>query len=263
MAVFNRVYCPNCKKNHNIYEDNIREIACNRCGRLIAIKASESNYFMEYYADGKRKRKKVSSSRKLAELALQKRKVEIAEGRFLDIKKEIKIRFEDFSDEYLELHSKINNKSWKKSDATNIKTLKKHFTGKYLFEITSKMIEEFKSKRLAEEVAPATVNRNLICLKSIFNKAILWQKAEANPVKGVKMLKEDNKRLRYLEKEEIVKLLTNCRQHLKPIVIIALNTGMRRGEILNLKCLNSSASLLTTKLDTIIRRRQSYVASAF
>ncbi|MCX5712952.1 MAG: site-specific integrase, partial [Candidatus Omnitrophica bacterium] len=40
---------------------------------------------------------------------------------------------------------------------------------------------------------------------------------------------------RYLEREEIDKLLNNCCEHLKPIVIVALHTGMRKGEILGLK----------------------------
>lgn len=48
-------------------------------------------------------------------------------------------------------------------------------------------------------------------------------------------MKENNKRVRYLEKEEISRLLANCSKHLKPIVVLALNTGMRKGEILNLK----------------------------
>ena len=48
-------------------------------------------------------------------------------------------------------------------------------------------------------------------------------------------MKEDNQRLRYLEKEEIDKLLANCCEHLKPIVVVALHTGMRKGEILGLK----------------------------
>jgi integrase len=49
------------------------------------------------------------------------------------------------------------------------------------------------------------------------------------------MLKENNQRMRYLSYEECQTLIDVCESHLKPIVITALNTGMRKGEILNLK----------------------------
>ncbi len=207
----------------------------------MAIFMKRGNWWIDYYACGKRKREKIGSSKSLAISVLHKRKAEIAENRYLDIKKEQKIKFEDFADEYLELHSKPNNKSWEKSDVNNIKSLKRYFSGRYLYEITPLMIERFKTERIKEvsrrhiPLSPATVNRNLACLKSMFNKAIQWGKLEENPFKAVKLLKENNKRLRYLEKEEIVKLLARCSRHLRPIVVVALNTGMRKGEILGLK----------------------------
>ena len=84
-------------------------------------------------------------------------------------------------------------------------------------------------------VTPATVNREIACLKTIFNEAIEWGKVEQNPVRKVKLYQENNRRVRYLESEEIDRLLRECAGHLNPIVTVALNTGMRRGEILNLK----------------------------
>ena len=48
------------------------------------------------------------------------------------------------------------------------------------------------------------------------------------------MLPENNRRLRYLSKEECDRLVKACAPHLRPVVITALNTGMRRGEILGL-----------------------------
>ena len=194
-----------------------------------------NDWWIDYYANGRRHREKVGPSKSLAISALNKRKTEIAENKFLDVRKDKKIKFEVFADEYLELHSKVNNKSWKKSDLRNIIALKKTFSGMYLSEITPHKIEKFKAER-ARVVAPATVNRHLACLKSIFNKAIAWHKyTSANPVCQVKLFKENNQRLRFLEKEEIAKLLSNCTKHLRPIVIIALHTGMRKGEILELK----------------------------
>lgn len=191
------------------------------------------NWYIDYYANGRRKREKVGPSRKLAETVLRKRKVEIAEGKFLDIRKEDKLKFDEIAAMYLELHARPNKKSWH-SDEDTIKLLKKYFGGRYLPEITPLLVDKFKMER-AKDVSPATVNRALACLKCMFNKAIQWGKVSDNPVRQVKLFREDNKRIRYLEKEEIIKLLSKCSGHLKAIVITALNTGMRKGEILNLK----------------------------
>lgn len=57
----------------------------------------------------------------MAENALRKKKVEIAEGKFLDVRRQKKLKFEDFADEYFELHSEVNNKSWRRTDRHNIK----------------------------------------------------------------------------------------------------------------------------------------------
>ncbi|PIQ88729.1 MAG: hypothetical protein COV72_06610 [Candidatus Omnitrophica bacterium CG11_big_fil_rev_8_21_14_0_20_42_13] len=200
----------------------------------MAIYKKGEDYWIDYYALGKRKREKIGASKVLAENVLRKRKLQIAENRFLDIKKEEKIKFEEFADEYLELHCKVNNKSWHKSDYFNLRKLKSYFAGRYLYEITPKDIERYKAESL-KSVTKATVNRVLNCLSSLYNRAIEWGKAANNPMRTVKLFKAENKRLRYLEKEEIVKLLANCSNHLRPIVIVALNTGMRKGEIFGLK----------------------------
>jgi len=90
-------------------------------------------------------------------------------------------------------------------------------------------------RRRQGEVSNATVNREVACLKHIFTKAIEWGIVKKNPGKKVKLLRERNTRLRYLEEREIRRLHDACAEHLKPIVVVALNTGMRKEEILSLK----------------------------
>jgi integrase len=200
----------------------------------MAVYKKGDNWYIDYRVNYRRKREKIGPSKALAETVFKKRKVEIAEGKFLDIKKEHKVKLEDFADEYLELHCKTNNKSWRKSDYPALKHLKKHFAGKYMHEITPKDIEQYKAERI-KEVSRATVNRALNVLSSLYNRAIEWGKAVDNPMAKVRLFKVPEKRIRYLEKEQINRLLTCCCEHLKPIVVVALHTGMRKGEILGLK----------------------------
>ena len=72
----------------------------------------DKNFWIDYYVQGRRKREKVGSSKSLAEMALKKRKVEIAENKFLDIQRDDKIKFEEMAKTYLESYSKPNKRSF-------------------------------------------------------------------------------------------------------------------------------------------------------
>jgi len=95
-------------------------------------------------------------------------------------------------------------------------------------------VEKYKRNR-KEKATGSTVNRELACLRIVFNKAMEWGKVHDNPVRKVKYFPENKRRLRYLTKEEIKALYNASADHLRPILIVALNTGMRKSEILNLK----------------------------
>lgn len=192
------------------------------------------NWYIDYYVKGRRKRKKIGHSKKLALQVLKDVQLKIAKGEYLGVYDEKKILFDDYALEYL-AYSKAN-KAWTsyRRDQTNIACLMCFFKGKYLYELTPQLIEQYKAKRL-ESVSPASVNRELSCLKHMYTKAIEWGYVKINPAKGVKKLKEPPGRLRYLNSDEIRALITACSDHLRPIVVTALNTGMRKTEILRLR----------------------------
>lgn len=191
-------------------------------------------YGLDYRFNGRRIREQVGTSKMLAESAMSKIRTQIAENKYLDVRKKKKVKFCDFADEYLILHAQ-KFKSYKVSGLNNVTQLVRYFGGKYLHEITIKDVEGFKTQRL-KEVTPATVNRQLSCLKSMFNRAIEWDMFDGkNPVCKVQFSKENNKRVEYLTDAEIQKMIEVCDDYFRPILITAINTGMRRGEILSLK----------------------------
>lgn len=197
----------------------------------MALFKKDSSWYIDYYVDGKRKREAVGPNRKVAESALAKRKVQVAENRFLDVVRRPKTSFQELTSTYME-YAKTNKLSWSR-DENSIKMLSRSFGDKRLEQITPLAIERYKNARV-KEVSVATLNRELACLKHMFSKAIEWQLYPSNPVKSVKLFKEHNQRLRYLTVAEVRRLIGELPTHLKPVVQCALHTGMRRGEILGL-----------------------------
>lgn len=119
--------------------------------------------------------------------------------------------------------------------------------GHYLLaDLTPALISECKekiAKGVTQSKKPrtaATVNRYLAALSHALTVAVNeWGWLETNPMRKVSKLKEPRGRTRYLSEDERKKLLTACQESrskaLYTIVVLALSTGMRRGEIVGLK----------------------------
>jgi len=149
----------------------------------------------------------------------------------------------EFLDQIYIPWSKTNKKSWR-DDAYTVPMLKQYFEGKALHEISVQLVEKFKNDRVNTPTKkgtprrPGTVNRELTLLSSAFSLAVKYDKAESNPCRKVDLFRLDNLRYRYLQPEEEPRLMAQLdgpRAHLKPAVIVALGTGMRMGEQLQMK----------------------------
>jgi integrase len=103
------------------------------------------------------------------------------------------------------------------------------------------MVDSYVARRAAVR-KPATVNREMQLLHHMFRKAQEWGKALENPVKHQKPLRVNNRRLCYLSREEMDRLLTVADEQLRPILITALHTGLRRGELFRLTWQESISS---------------------
>ena len=111
-------------------------------------------------------------------------------------------------------------------------------------EITAQRIAQYDRDRVSEKskrgrsVTPSTINRELAVLRHLLRLAEEWGYVEKVP--RIRMAPEPEGRLRFLSEDELVRLLAACEAKaskspvLLPIVTVAVNTGMRRGEVLGL-----------------------------
>ena len=195
-------------------------------------KAREVRYGISYYVGGYRRREVVGTTVTMARHALGIRKAEIAQGRYKMKRRKQAPTFEAFADTYL-ADAKTRRRSWK-STRSALRGLAVFLAPKRLDEITAWDFERYRARRLEAGRTNATVNRELEILRNLLNKAVEWGHLEANPVAGVKALREDEKVMRVLSLDEERALHAAAADHLKPIIVAALNTGMRRGELLAL-----------------------------
>ncbi|MBI5020560.1 MAG: site-specific integrase [Ignavibacteriales bacterium] len=105
----------------------------------------------------------------------------------------------------------------------------------FLPHITPKHADTYKTARQGQ-VSLTTVNVELRQLRSAFNTALRWQLIDSNPFCKVKLLSIPEKSPVFLAKDDFEKLISIIKETwLKEIVIFAVLTGMRRGEIINLR----------------------------
>ncbi|MGE5446700.1 MAG: tyrosine-type recombinase/integrase [Ignavibacteriales bacterium] len=198
-------------------------------------------WYIRYTANGKDKWESIGKvgvvTKDVARARLEDRRRQVRLGQLEMIGVKVPT-LSEFAEEYIRHIRDIKgNRSWM-SALHYLKHLKGFFEDKKLSQITSKHVDDYKLKRL-QEVKPATVNRELACLSYIFNLAKRQKEFFGNnPVSESKLLPENNQVERILTPEEEERLLNYSSPYLRPILICALNTGMRKGEILTLKWSN-------------------------
>lgn len=144
--------------------------------------------------------------------------------------------FADFAREWYDVYVLANCKY---SDQQTKETVQRAhlvpFFGKLLLrEITSKSIENFKRQQLAKQLHPKTVNNQLGVLSKVLHCAVDWGEIDTLPI--MKPLKVPPKEMRFLSEEECVQFLSNCVEPLWALMaVVALNTGMRLGELSGLR----------------------------
>ena len=105
-----------------------------------------------------------------------------------------------------------------------------------LSRLTQQRLITYRDTRL-ESVSPSTLRRDFNLLRSILNIAVKeWGVSiPINPVTLITLPKANDQRIRRLETGEECLLLEHTRSELRSVIILALETAMRRGDILNIK----------------------------
>ena len=174
-----------------------------------------------------------------------------------------------------------------RSGPSTVKRLESTFAdlrGKELTAITAWDIDKWFNRRIKEGLKAATLNRSLTAMRGALSKAVDWGFLKSNPLSGVKKRKEDsNAPVRFLSDSEAKRLLAtlNSREerirrerdnanawrekrgydllpdlraaafadHVKPMVLLSLHTGIRRGELFSLSWpdVNLEQGFLTAK----------------
>ncbi len=189
------------------------------------------------YADGsgRKKREKIGPDspqvRKTARTLLTLRKAAILEGRLPAAPASSKMKFKDALDLYWDRHARHLR-------GTSHRYMKERIAAKLgarrLAEASTAVLQDFLNEVLVA-TSPSNYNRFRAFLHALFERLKDWGEFRLeNPVDRVPKKREPNHRTRYLSKDEMKGLLDACSERLRPVVVCAIATGMRKGEILGL-----------------------------
>ncbi len=217
-------------------------------------------WYVDIRVSGRRIRKRIGTSKKIATLALQDAEVKAARKEFGFATKDIAI------DKFFEQYFDYSRTSHQPKTTSRYKAVIDHLIAfirekcpdvTFVSQITPQILDQYKVFRKDSWVNPNgheiesdddvkehtrkgarshTINFELSALRTIFNLAKKWDYLKENPTDKVKKLKvTDSKPIRFLTRDECQRLLESCPEELYPIYYTFLNTGMRKAELENLE----------------------------
>jgi integrase len=134
------------------------------------------------------------------------------------------------ADKYWNLHARHKRGDF---HAYKIKVLRREFGARLLSELSPEDVDAYRARLLSSR-APATVNRTLSVLKHMLKLAVRWKHLRESPAADLPLEREPRHRERFLSHEEARRLLAACPEWVRALVLAALDTGARQGDLLAL-----------------------------
>lgn len=204
-------------------------------------------------AEGKRHRRKAAPDYQTARLIYRDTVAKIARGEVIGVREE-GIRLKDFTERKYWPAIRPALSGWEQTRARSIldTQILPRFGGTKLVRLRREEIERWQADRLAK-VSGSTVNKEVMRLKHLLNRAVAWGYLKDTPARSVKRAKEAPGRVRYLMPGERDKLVNGADETvqakdgrtwvvhhapspaLRLYILAALQTGARRGELLGLQ----------------------------
>jgi integrase len=211
-------------------------------------------FCIRYTANGERKWE-TCTTLDLAKTALEARRTDIARRKYGLPTTLAAPTYAEFAERiYLENYKRTaerDNGRWERKERYRFEMLKERF-GKYrLSEITLTMVEKFRTDEIKRGLSVEGVNRNLRLLKAVLNYAVRSKTIVTNPIDELRCTARlQIRRARVLtqrEEQNLFDLLTGHRAKLRSIVTLALNTGLRRGELFGLEWRDVWTGVITVR----------------
>ncbi|MFC1881159.1 tyrosine-type recombinase/integrase [Thermodesulfobacteriota bacterium] len=235
--------CPMCHK-----KQATKNKACN-CGENLdkAKKSKKVRYWIAYrMPGGKQRRESVATMEGLnpysisdARDAESKRVVQKRENRVFDMLPESNMTFQELSDWYTDIGSVKKLASYEriKIALNNFNVMFGNIISGAILPID---IEDYQAKRLNDGLAASTLDLELTIVKGAVTKAFDNDKISGRVLKAFRKVKKQSKpganaRRRTVTISEYLNLLTKASEHFRPMLIVAMNTGMRPGELRQLR----------------------------
>jgi integrase len=187
-------------------------------------------YYVRVYHAGRRYKRRAASKAHARELREEIR-VAIRKGEWPPKPKAKLVLFDDLLEAYRE--EKTRERRAVMDGDIGFKRLLHRFGGRRPDSLTTREVKEWRDA-LLEGHSPATVNRHLTLLRAILRMGIRDRQLAPGALPEFEPLDENNERVRYLTDDEELGLIDALPQSLRSLVTVAIHTGMRRGELLNL-----------------------------
>ncbi len=229
--------CPKCR-----WRQATKKKVCKSCGAKLDNykKSGKVRYWISFrLPDGKQRTELVGNSLDDAKAADGKRKVQKKENRFFDMLPESNMTWQELADWYLGLPAVKRLKTLDRTERC-IRRFLEVYGNSLVRDFKVEHLEKYQAKRAEDGLKPSSIHQEKIWVGAMVRKADDNEKIDPRIVKVFRRADRifktgSNARSRVLSVEEYQSLLSKAPEHLKGILTVAYNTGMRPEELYGLQ----------------------------